>query len=111
MADKKKSDKKETDEDIIAEALRRYKVAVEHDNENDELALDDIDFRNGDQWHEKDKREREAEGRPCLTINKLEQRVDQVTGDQRMNRMGAIIRPTNVTKRVSRGEPGPKAVR
>ncbi len=98
MATKKKAKKTETDQDIIAEALRRYKIAVEADSENDDLALDDIDFRNGDQWHEKDRIEREADNRPCLTINKLEQRVDQITGDQRMNRMGAIIRPTDTTK-------------
>ena len=95
---KKKAKEVETDQDIIDEALRRYKIAVDHDFENDELSLDDIDFRNGDQWHEKDRLEREADNRPCLTINKLEQRVDQITGDQRMNRMGAIIRPTDTTK-------------
>ena len=95
---KKKAKEVETDQDIIDEALRRYKIAVEHEFENDELSLDDIDFRNGDQWHEKDRLEREADNRPCLTINKLEQRVDQITGDQRMNRMGAIIRPTDTTK-------------
>lgn len=82
-----------TDEDIIAEAVKRFKLAYDYESKNRELALDDVNFRNGDQWHETDKQQRQAEKRPCLTINKLEQRVDQVTGDQRMNRMGAIIRP------------------
>ncbi len=81
------------DEKIIAEAVKRFGQAVEAESENRDLALDDIDFRHGDQWEEAARSDRQREGRPTLTINKLEQRVDQVTGDQRMNRMGAIIRP------------------
>ena len=91
--DKEKKSEKETDEDILSEARERFRIASEAESLNRELAMDDINFRNGDQWDERTKREREIEGRPCLTINKLEQRVDQITGDQRMNRMGAIIRP------------------
>lgn len=86
------------DEAIIKEALKRFKQAYEAESENRELALDDVNFRNGDQWEEGAKHQRETEGRPCLTVNKLEQRVDQVTGDQRMNRMGAIIRPLDVSE-------------
>jgi len=86
-----------TDEEIIEEAVKRFKIAVDAESLNRELALDDINFRNGDQWETGIKQEREREGRPCLTINKLEQRVDQVTGDQRMNRMGALIRPLDST--------------
>jgi len=90
---KKKAKVETEDSKIIAEALHRYQLAIEADSECHDLALDDVDFRNGDQWHDQDKKDRQDEGRPCLTINKLEQRVDQVTGDQRMNRMGAVIRP------------------
>lgn len=85
-------------EKILIEAKKRLKIAIDAESENRNLAEDDIKFRNNEQWEEKDKRQRELEGRPCLTINKLEQRIDQVTGDQRMNRMGAIIRPLNVTQ-------------
>ncbi|MBT8450225.1 MAG: hypothetical protein KJO69_11070 [Gammaproteobacteria bacterium] len=87
---------KQKDEDIIQEALRRFKLCIDAESDNRDLALDDINFRNNDQWEDSVKRERK--NRPCLTVNKLEQRVDQVTGDQRMNRMGPVIRPLNVTE-------------
>jgi hypothetical protein len=86
------------DSEILEEARKRFKQAYDAESKNRELALDDIKFRNGDQWDEAVKSQRQAENRPCLTINKLEQRVDQVTGDQRMNRMGPVIRPLNVTE-------------
>lgn len=89
------------DKDIIAEALKRYKLSVDEEEECRNLALDDVDFRNGDQWYDKDRLQRREQNRPCLTVNKLEQRVDQVTGDQRMNRMGAIIRPLDSTSSYS----------
>ena len=93
-------------EKVVKEAVKRFKVAVDADSDNRKLALDDIDFRNGDQWEDGVKRIREHEGRPCLTINKLEQRVDQVTGDQRMNRMGAVIRPLDSTNSYTERVPG-----
>jgi len=98
---KEKVKKVTEDTEIIAEALRRWKIADDAESDCRKLELDDVDFRNGDQWEENARLEREKEGRPCLTINKLEQRVDQVTGDQRMNRMGAIIRPLDSTNSYS----------
>ena len=92
-----KKQKKQSDEDILSEALKRFKLCVDAESELREHAIDDIKFRHGDQWSQRDRKLREDEGRPCLTINKLEQRVDQVTGDQRMNRMGAVIRPMDST--------------
>lgn len=89
------------DKEIIDEAIHRFGIAEEYESENRRLAKDDIRFRNDDQWDEKDRRERELEGRPCLTVDKLEQRVDQVTGDQRMNRMGPLVRPLDSTSSYS----------
>ena len=86
------------DDDILKEALKRFRIAYDAESENRDLALDDINFRHGDQWDERAKQQRIREGRPVLTVNKLEQRVDQVTGDQRMNRMGVIVRPLDVTE-------------
>lgn len=86
---------KKKEEDILAEARKRFKLAVDAESEQRELSIDDINFRHGDQWDESAKQTRKQQQRPCLTINKMEQRVDQVTGDQRMNRMGALIRTTN----------------
>ncbi len=95
MAKKAYKSEKESDEDILAEARKRFKIACDAEKEQRELSGEDIEFRNGDQWADDAKKLRENERRPCLTINKMEQRVDQVTGDQRMNRMGPVIRTMN----------------
>lgn len=80
-------------DDVRLEAIRRFAIAIDAESDNRELAVDDINFRNGHQWEEGIRQQRALENRPTLTINKLESRIDQVTGDQRMNRMGVLIRP------------------
>lgn len=83
------------DKDFIPTALERWKVSSSAESENRELAMEDLRFIHGDQWPEKIKREREAEGRPCLTINRLPGFIDQVVGDQRQNRPRIKVRPVD----------------
>lgn len=54
-----------------------------HDKDNRAEAAKDLTFLAGAQWPEEVRREREAEGRPMLTINRLPQFVRQVTNDIR----------------------------
>lgn len=69
--------------------------------ENRQLALDDIKHVTGDgQWPQKIKEERDREGRPCLTINRFPQFVNQVVGDQRQNRPQIHVEPVD-----SEGDP------
>lgn len=72
---------------IIEAARLRMSEAVDADQENREAALDDLRCLIGDgQWDDDIRRAREADGRPCLTINRLPQFTRQVTGDlRRMN--------------------------
>lgn len=70
-------------DDIIAAALDRMSEAVDADRENREEALHDLEASAGFQWPDSIRQAREAEGRPCLTINRLPQFVRQVTGDIR----------------------------
>ena len=73
-------------EDILKAARDRMTEAVSFDRENREAALSDLEFLSGKHWPDKVKTEREAENRPCLTINRLPQFVRGVTGDiRRMN--------------------------
>lgn len=76
---------KDAKKDAILEAAReRMAEAVDADQENRERGLSDLKFVTGEgQWPEKDKSEREADGRPCFTINRMPQFVRQVTGDIR----------------------------
>lgn len=68
---------------ILALARTRMNEAVEADRQNREEALDDLEKVTGNQWPEAARVEREANGQPCLTINRLPQFVRQVTGDIR----------------------------
>lgn len=57
--------------------------AWEYDRDNRREAAKDLDFLAGNQWPESVRRQREAECRPMLTINRLPQFVHQVTNDIR----------------------------
>jgi len=83
----------ETEEKVIEEALVRFKRAYEYEEQNRDLAEDDIEFRHGNQWPADIRRERESDDRPCLTFNKMEERIDQVVGDQRQGKAAIMIHP------------------
>ena len=85
----------EDSSDLLRVALRRYRDAVRHDRDNREAALDDLKFLAGEQWDPIVERRRIAEGRPCLTINRLPQFVRQVTGDLRLNKPAITVRPVD----------------
>lgn len=85
-----------TEQDILLEARHRFKQAHTYEQYNRELAEDDVDFRHGDQWPESIRREREEDDRPCLTFNKMEERIDQVTGDQRQGKAAITIHPVDL---------------
>lgn len=72
--------------DILKAARDRMSEAIDGDQENRVEAMDDLQKLVGDQWPEDIRTEREADNKPCLTINRLPQFVRQVTGDiRRMN--------------------------
>src|SRR5215207_7485737 len=74
-----------TDNDKIhAIALKRYQRAEDKDRDNRLEGYDDLSFIAGEQWDAKAKEERVD--RPCLTINRLPQFAEQVTGDMRQMR-------------------------
>lgn len=84
------------DQDIIAEVKHRFTLSVSADGENHKEALNDLEFLKGNQWPEAQRRTREADGRPCLTVNKLPTFLQQVTNDQRQNRANIKVSPTSM---------------
>lgn len=75
-----------SDEDILTEAKESFQRIYEAEAKNRDNWLDDIKFaRLGIQWPEEIRRQRELEGRPCLTINRLPAFIRQVTNDARQN--------------------------
>lgn len=70
-------------DDLHARAIRHADEAFAAERENIESARDAQRFYAGEQWPDKARLDREKEGRPVLTINRLTAFVRQVTGDVR----------------------------
>ena len=71
----------------IEDYAKRFDDHVARESENRDAALEDIRFaRLGEQWPEKIRKDRQQEGRPCLTINRLPTFIRQVVNDGRMNK-------------------------
>ncbi|MCC7570616.1 hypothetical protein KO465_04670 [Candidatus Micrarchaeota archaeon] len=80
---------------ILKEVQDRLKSAESKDGENREAALDDLKFIAVEQWPDHIRQQREADQRPCLTVNKMPTYLDQVVGDQRMNRPQLLVLPVD----------------
>lgn len=79
------------DDDVLATMKDRFEIATKHTADSHADGLDDLRFLKGDQWPERQRRQRESEGRPVLTVNKLPTFLQQVTNDQRMNKVSIKI--------------------
>jgi hypothetical protein len=95
-----------TDEDVLAVARSRMKMAISAMSETRENEIDDLRFYAGSpdnkwQWPQDVLQTRGSvngqtiNARPCLTINKLPQHVRQVTNEQRMNRPSIKVIPSD----------------
>jgi hypothetical protein len=82
--------------DLLKEALEAFDKAAEHDDHNRKAFEDDIDFALlENQWPERVRRDREIEGRPCLTVNKLSAMGRQIVNDARRNKPGITVHPVD----------------
>lgn len=80
----------------ISEYEKRFDDHVSRESENRSAALDDIRFaRLGEQWPDKVRKDRELEGRPCLTINRMPSFIRQVVNDSRMNSPQIKVKPVD----------------
>lgn len=83
-----------SDKDIIGEAQEAYKAAVDADADIHRDWVEDMRFaRLGEHWPAEVKRQRELEGRPCLTFNRFPAFMRQVTNDARQNRPAIAVHP------------------
>lgn len=83
-------------ERIHAEAMTRFDLCESADAENRENARDDIRFvKMRDQWPENIRKEREEQGRPCLTLDQLGAVVRQVVNDSRLNKPQIKVKPVD----------------
>lgn len=80
---------------LLKLARERFITSSDAESEIRKEALDDLEFRVGEQWPAKIKRQRYQDQRPCLTINQIPQFIRQITNDQRQNRPSIQINPVD----------------
>lgn len=85
-----------SDDALIKEALDCFQKCEERESENRKNFKDDIAFaRLDEQWPAEIRKQRELEGRPCLTINKVAPVIRQIVNDARLNRPAISVRPVD----------------
>ena len=86
-------EKPSNDEDFLYQAMQRFQRVASGEATNRKDAVDDLRFKNGEQWPADIRAERTNEKRPCLTVNKIKTFVHQITNEQRQNRPAINITP------------------
>ncbi len=86
---------KRDDATLLNEARERLDQAYQFERENRREAAMDMAFVAGYQWPESIKKERQASGRPILTINRLPQFIRQVTNDIRQADLAIKVSPVD----------------
>lgn len=82
-----------TDDELLAEAKEIFDTDFNYISSEYERAEDDIDFSLGSQWPETIRAQREKEGRPCLTENRIDVSIIQVVNDIRQTRPAINVSP------------------
>lgn len=86
----------DTDPDLHKEGLEAFRRAQDAEDENRDTGMKDLLFaRHGEQWPDDIVSQREKEGRPCLTINKMPAFIRQVVNDARQNKPAIKVRPVD----------------
>ena len=81
---------------VITDALERFRASQSGSSLNREKAMQDIRFaRLGIQWPDAIARQRQQEGRPVLTINRLPAFIRQVVNDARQNSPAISVVPVD----------------
>jgi hypothetical protein len=83
------------DDDILAEARKRYKAGRDFADENIRRYRDAMRFVSGEQWEPLLKQAREAQRRPCLTMDRLTTHINQVVNDQRQSKPAIKTHPVD----------------
>lgn len=83
-------------DDILKEAQEAFDLAAENESDNRRDYEADIRFAQlEEQWPETVRKQRELEGRPCLTVNMLAPMIRQVVNDARQNKPGITVHPAD----------------
>lgn len=92
--DAKKNKSDEDVKELLKNAQEAFERCQQAENDNRQKAKFDLKFaRNDEQWPEHIKRDRELDGRPCLTLNKLKPVIKQIVNDGRQNKPQITVHP------------------
>lgn len=85
-----------SDKDIISEAKEAYRLGLDAESENRQSYIEDYRFARLDEhWPSDVKDARQREGRPTLTIPRLQAFIRQVVNDSRQNRPRIRVKPVD----------------
>jgi hypothetical protein len=91
-----KSTKPASSDSVMKEAREAFGRCQDAETDNRKTAKEDITFaRDGVQWPENIAKQRQDEGRPCLTINKMPAFIRQVVNDARQNKPSIKVHPAD----------------
>lgn len=83
------------DADLMETARERFRFVADAEAKPRANQLADKLFAAGHHWPDKIKRQREADGQPCLEIDRLTPQIKQVTNQLRQNRPSVTITPVD----------------
>lgn len=84
------------DDSILKEAKEAFALAEDAEDENRTCAEEDIRFaRHEEQWDETVLKQLKLEGRPALTISKMNAFIRQVVNDARQNKPSVKVHPAD----------------
>jgi hypothetical protein len=92
------------EDDILAEARKRYQTATNFSAENREGFKNAIRFVSGAQWDDRLKAARDSQQRPCLTMDRLGTHINQVVNDQRQSKPAIKVHPVDDVSDVETAE-------
>lgn len=83
-------------DDDLKEAREAFELAQDAESDNRLSALEDIRFgKLLEHWTDAERKAREEDGRPCLTIDKLGPVIRQVVNDARQNTPSIVVHPVD----------------
>lgn len=83
-------------DDDLRDERKEFEEAADAESENRDVALEALRFsRLGEQWPEEIRKQRQTDGRPMLTINKMPAFIRQVVNDSRQNRPQIKVKPVD----------------
>lgn len=85
---------KAADDETLKLAKARFDFCMDAELETRQDALDDTEFSIGNQWDMTIRQQRQTDNRPCITVNRMPQFIQQIVNDHRQNRPSVRVHPT-----------------